>query len=253
MTGASPAGGAWRRPLLFTVLGAAVGVGASLLVGALAGDDAPSGGAARASTTVPASEGSTVPTPTTVAPADLGPEAKELVALAAKGRGKVFHARYATSGGVSPAGAPFTVRMELWNKGSEVRRNVSIDTAGQVLESADMRRRGLFIRCAKSSAAADWQCLTPPSAPNDPGGVAFGLAPAALAGKPVSVSDETVADQKARCFKAEVGTGSVEELCLSKDGIPLRVTSGAAVLELQALELSVDEGAFEPPARPIGA
>lgn len=249
-------GGGRPGPVLYVLLGLAVGVAATLAVVLVTDDGETVRSAASPPTTAsPAAQGGSTTTTSTSVPFEkLDEDARELVALAGEGQRREFHARYTTSGAVSSAGQPFSVALELWNKPPRVRRNLSITTQGQVVESADIQGEDSLVRCGKPSAEAGWQCVTPPrGAANEPGAVAFGLAPGALAGRPVTATDETVTNQPAKCFEVGMGTESPEELCLSREGIPLRVTSGAAVLELETLELSVEDKVFEPPARPLGA
>lgn len=253
-------GAAWRR-LLPLVVGAALGAGGVLLGLALGGDGdgGGSGSGAPGSTAAPGVTTTVAPGPgvtTTVPVGQLSPVAQELVALAEKGRQVEFHARYEARDVRSRSGQSYAVDLELWNRPPEVRRDLSLASEGDRARSSDIRTEKLVLRCGKPRDDGSWQCATLPiGAANDPGGTAFGLAPGALSGRPVTVRDERVADRPARCFSLEGGEGATAEtLCFSREGIPLRVTSGAAVLELASLELSVSgDDVFEPPARPVGA
>ena len=259
----------WAR-LLPLVVGAALGAGGVLLGLTLAdgGGSAGSGGSGGSATTLAgagagagggASTTTVAPGPgvtTTLPLGQLSPAAQELVALADKSRRLEFHARYEARGVQSRSGQAYEVDLELWNRGPEVRRDLAIASEGQRARTTDIRTEKLVLRCAKPKDDGTWQCATLPiGSASDPGGVAFGLAPGALSGRTVVARDERVADRAARCFSLEGGDGaSAETLCFSPEGIPLRVTSGAAVLELASLELSVSgDDVFEPPARPVGA
>lgn len=243
-----------RGRLLPVLLGVVIGAGAVLLV-LLATDNGDEPDKATTATTE-AGPSTTAPGSVSSVPADdLDPDAREMVALAEKGRAREFHARYEAQDVRSRTGQAFSVALELWNRPPQVRRDVAISSEGQAAQSTDIRTDKLVLRCGKPSQETPWQCATVPiGTANEPGGTAFGLAPAAVAGRPVAARDETVADRPARCFTVEGSdVASAETLCLSRDGIPLRVTSGAAILELTSLELSVEEGVFEPPARPVGS
>jgi hypothetical protein len=64
----------------------------------------------------------------------------------------------------------------------------------------------------------------------------------------VVATDNTIAGEAVRCF-ALTYEGSASELCLTHDGIPLRVTTGSTHLELMALSrVSPPDSVFVPPA-----
>jgi hypothetical protein len=257
-TGSGPGS---RGLVLAVVLAIGVGVAGIALV-ALTSDDDKNDEPAASATTKPRG-GSTTTGPassTTIDPDKLSAEAREFLALAAKGTTASFHARYEaepTADAPSDA-APYSLVLELWNKPPNIRRSVSLTAQGSTILSSEFQDEKAVIRCGKPRPDQDWSCVATPigSGPQEPGSPGFGLAPGVAAGTAVTATTRTVAEQEARCFSVESATAGADpdELCLSPDGIPLEFTSAGSRLKLTTLELSVnDPNVFEPPARPIGS
>lgn len=181
------------------------------------------------------------PTPSTSVAPGLTGAAAELVRLMEAGTKIAFDGRYTVSG----SGAPGTVR--LWSRPPHLR----VDT--ELGSGAELRRTGLFslpsgtVRCS-SQADGPWTCKSQPDLP-----LGSGLLPevfvAQLPQYSVEARVDRIADQEARCFALSNTTGQPGDLCVTPDGILLRVKSPTVTVELVALDRSPPpEQIFELPA-----
>lgn len=154
-----------------------------------------------------------------------------------------YRARYETS---SRAGERI---LELWRRPPRIREDIS--TKARTGEQVQTRLLVLEDRVLSCSQADDgpWGCEQVPEA--DPTGVEGAVRAAAtrLADTTAPPTPSTIAGEAAECLSDGEGSQRAE-LCLTPDGIPLRVRNGEATVELVELERSVDDDAFAPPAPP---
>ena len=186
------------------------------------------------------------PVPTTRPAGEVGPgAADELVRLLDAGAKVAFDGRYAVAS--DSGGALSTLR--LWQKPPLVR----LDTESG--SGAEARRSGQFalptgpVSCGRDPAGV-WTCKA------DPGlRLRSGLVPddilAKLSVLAVEARDERVGGEVARCF-AISGAGAVRaDVCVTPDGVPVRVLASAIRIELAQLDRSPPpDEVFRPPAPP---
>jgi hypothetical protein len=83
----------------------------------------------------------------------------------------------------------------------------------------------------------------------------FDTVEAQLRGRSVRQSDATIDGREARCFSLGAVTtepgGESVEMCVSLEGIPLRVATQSASIYAQVVDDVIPDGIFVPPA-PVG-
>ena len=125
--------------------------------------------------------------------------------------------------------------------GEDAKRNVTV--------VADSGRVG----CTQQGSGP-WSCERQPGR----GGGALGdilsaSITAQIRSLKVEARDERVAGSDVRCFTVAGGQGPPAEMCLTKDGILVRVVAGDTRLELTQLDRATPpDSAFVPPAQPPG-
>jgi hypothetical protein len=170
--------------------------------------------------------------------------AAELQALAAKGRSQTFEARYAGSTG---SGTP-TSSLHVWRTPDSLRQDAS---TGSDPDSRVLVTKAVVVNCVRP-AGQTWTCNARPPA-TAVGADSLGVPSAGqLAGRTVTARDDAIAGRPVRCFAFGASADAPNEMCLSGDGIVLRVVIGASRLDLVELTLApVPTAIFEPPAPPI--
>lgn len=173
---------------------------------------------------------------------ELDEGASELGGLLANGRSGTWHATYA----VTPPGAAADEgeELEVWRSGARVREDSVVGSGAEAVHTVGIRDGDRNVRCQRRGSAP-WAC-----APIEAGELAQGDLLAALvgelAGQTVTPRDDTVGGEPARCFA--IGATDLGEMCVSAEGIPLRIARGGATIELVHLERAVDDSVFQPPA-----
>ena len=186
------------------------------------------------------------PAPVSAVPADPG-VAGELLTLLEQGRGKTFHARYqATSSDAAVASQQLT--LELWQKPQRQRQDVIISASGTSGRSAGFVSESGAVSCTQEGAAdRPWSCRTVPG-PAETGPTALvKQLTSQVAGQQVTVHDDRIAGEQVRCFGLPLGTATAE-VCVTGQGVPARVSSGASRFELVELSAEVSDDIFTPPA-----
>lgn len=218
----------WVVGMAIGVLVALVGALALAAVGDLGGDEA---------SVEPTSTTTTVP---------LGPEGRELLALLDKGTsGTTFHARYSASSAEEPTA---TITIETWRKPPRVRQDSEITSNNQRLTTSVFVLGDVSIRCGRFGDAA-WSCQRQSVDEADSDALFSGVREQ-LGKGPVTAKDDVVDGQKVRCFTLSV-EGKQSEMCLTSDGIPVRVRSSeGATMRLVGFDPTVSDEVFVPPAEP---
>ena len=175
--------------------------------------------------------------------------AGELEALLNAGRRLTFHVRYTTQRG----GA--TADLELWSAPPRARRDIDAVTTQGRARTAEIRLEDRVVRCVETSRTP-WQCApTPAGQGTDPGDLTLG-AVNVLEGSTITVRDDRVLDVAVRCFAVQPPadtTARPSEVCLTGEGIPLRVDGGDGPSVATLFERKVDDKAFDPPATLTGS
>lgn len=228
-----------------------IGAAAAVAVAALAvwffalrdDDDEPSADTATTETT------ESGPT-TTLAPLDEA--GAELEALLASSRDATFHATYeATEPPQTEAGPALSYRVELFRSEGRTRQDTITELEAGTNATAGIIADGMAIICLKQGDA-DWACSESELADEGAADGIFGTIVENLGGVAVTATDEEIDGRDARCFGYDTADGA-GSMCLTAEGIPVRLVGNGTELVLTELEDSVPGDAFEPPAEPVQA
>jgi hypothetical protein len=173
---------------------------------------------------------------------NLDPGAQELVSLLARGRTGTWHAVYTVT---RPTGQPGeTSTLEVWRLGARTRQDTVVTSGAEPVHTVgitDGRRR---VACTKTGSGG-WRCERISAASLD-ADATFLAAIGDLGHQPVAVSDATVAGQPGRCFA--IGADGAGQVCVSTDGVPLRIARQGASIELVKLDRAVPSSTFTAPS-----
>lgn len=193
----------------------------------------------------PASAGTSSTTTTSepdVSVDDLDGPARELVELLADGRASTYHARY-TGSAATGEGGPLT--LETWAKQGRFRQDTVVDVGGQAFHRANFVLPGEGASCTRLGDTP-WSCDAVPAAELEGAELLGGNTLDQLRRAAVGVTDGVVADRPARCFSITYDARTTE-LCVSAEGVPLRIRSQSSELVIDELEGDVDDGVFSVP------
>jgi hypothetical protein len=175
----------------------------------------------------------------------VGPGGSELASLLVKGREQTFHATYALEAGDRRES------LEWWSSGGRVRQDTAVEGEGGTVRTASFKLSDKQAVVCRQDFGQPWTCeRVDVPVGGDPRGLIASVQ-AQLAGRAVAARTEEVNGREARCFSVSAAAGSeAVELCTDPGGIPLRLASAEAKLELTALDRSVPDATFIPPAAP---
>ena len=188
---------------------------------------------------VPASEASTTLPPS-------GPQG-ELLRLLDGGRQATYSVTYRQLG---PAGES-TVRQA--RRPPEERTETVSGTGGEAKRDVTVVSDTGRVGCTQQGSGP-WSCERQPGRG---GGAIADILSASIVAQmralTVEARDDRVAGQEVRCFTVSGGEGPPAEMCLTKEGILVRVVAGDTRLELTELDRAAPpDSAFVPPAQPSG-
>lgn len=214
--------------LVALLVGGAI-VGAIAILSGDDDDDASSADATSTTTTVP-----------------LGEDAEDLLSRLERGRSAQVHVRLASGAGELAGG---TVTVEIWRDGDLVRQDVLLEgPAGRTEVSAFQLADGNVI-CQRTEADAPWECqrsVSVATESGDPVGL-IEAAAANLQGADVTATDEEIDGTPVRCY-AIVRPDAENALCVTEDGVPMRLSTQGQVLTATAVDREVPADVFTPPA-----
>jgi hypothetical protein len=216
--------------LVALLVGAAV-IGALVVV--LGGDDDDGGDGAGATSS------------STTTTHELGRDAEELLARLAEGREGAVHVRLASAEDALAGG---TVTVEIWRDGDLVRQDVQLDSATARTQVSAFQLADGNVICQRE-AEGPWACQRAASVGTE-NGDPVGLIEAAAAnlqGAAVTGTDEEIGGTAVRCYAIERPDGS-SELCLTEDGVPMRLATEGQVLTASGVDREVAGDVFTPPA-----
>ncbi len=176
---------------------------------------------------------------------ELGTDAEELLARLATGRQAAVHVRLASAEDALAGG---TVTVEIWRDGDRVRQDVRLDSATALTEVSAFQLEDGNVICQREGEGP-WACQRAASVATE-NGDPVGLIEAAAAnlqGADVTGSDDEIAGTPVRCYSIERPDGS-SELCLTEDGVPMRLATEGQVLTATSVEREVAGDVFTPPA-----
>lgn len=191
----------------------------------------------------------TAPTATTLPLDDAG---SELADLLARSRDATFHATYeATKPATTEGGVAERYTVDLFRDAGRTRQDTATALSGGDYLTSGILRDGVSIVCAKQGTA-DWVCSQNEVDDESVADGIFGQIVDQLGGVEVTATDETIDGREVRCFSYETAEGP-GSMCLTGEGIPVRILGGDTELVLTELTDDVPDDAFEPPAEPVQA
>jgi hypothetical protein len=173
-------------------------------------------------------------------PVELSPEAQELAGLLARRDDAVYHARYQ---GTSPDVDGLT--LESWQRPPRVRQDSEMRSGVQVVRTSVVDGPDGRTQCVRLGDEPR-QCR--PAVQGESVDDPLAAIRERLGHGEVTARDEVIQGRPVRCF-ALTAVDATADLCLlPANGIPMRVVSGGSRLALVALDETVDDEAFVPPA-----
>jgi hypothetical protein len=168
--------------------------------------------------------------------------ANELLRLLDQGSKQTYHARYLAT---TPQN---TLQLETWRLPPRVRQDSTFADKTAKVHNATFLLPDGIVSCMQQDKAP-WTCFKPGGTPK-----AGDLDPIAsqasqLKGQRVAERKTKLHGQEARCFTVQ-DKKEKSEVCLTLDGITLRLSSGTAITELQSLTRTVTDADFQPLAEP---
>jgi hypothetical protein len=215
--------------LLVALLVAAAVVGLVLIVSGDDDQEASQPDATSTTTTVPLSD-----------------DAQDLLSRLERGRTLETHVSL-SSGEVAPSGG--SVVVDIWRAGDLVRQDVLIDGPTGHTEVAAFQLADGNVICQRAAADAAWACQRSVSVGTE-NGDPVGLIEAAAAnlqGAEVTATDEDINGTAVRCYEI-VRPDGTNELCLTDDGVPMRLSTQGQELSATAVDHEVSDDVFTPPA-----
>ena len=185
------------------------------------------------------------PDTTTTTEAEVSEVGQELLDRLAAGRERPLHLRLEPDGDTPEGQGRLTV--ELWRDGGRVRQDLVVEAQGFRNQLAAFQLREGTFQC--QAVGEDWRCEAFRSLATESGAPAgiVEAAAATLAGAEVVASDETVAGREARCYAIETAAGA-STMCVTAEGIPVRLTVEGQQLTATVVEDDVDGSVFDLPA-----
>jgi len=185
------------------------------------------------------------PATTTTTTQPVSDTGQELLDRLAAGRDLTLHLRFVDEEAAADEG---TVTVELWRDGDRVRQDVILTAPGARTEISAFELPTGNVLCQRASES-EWQCERSVSLATEAGEPA-GLIEAAaadLAGAEVVATDEVISGEEARCYAIEADSGG-STLCVTEEGVPLRLAVQGSELTASVVERTVDGDVFDLPA-----
>lgn len=235
---------------MFAGVGLVAAVGVAIAAMALGGGDGgggqvpPSQRESTSTTEVDAtSSTSTVVEPT---PGVADPDAQAMLDLLRVGLTVDSHVRLEAAPENVQGGS---VGLEIWRGRAGVRQD-EIVAADEVVVESIYLLTDRTVRCVRSGNEPP-TCATSPVSETDVESARLrGLLRVddAVRGRRVLRSPDDIAGEAAQCFSiVDPDPAAIRELCLSRDGIPLRIGAGPLSFEAVLVERIIDPGVLEPP------
>jgi hypothetical protein len=171
-------------------------------------------------------------------------EAAELITLLSHGRGVTFHARYRAVTAQSAASGE-SVLLDLWRRPPAEREDTTITVSGRTEKASGFLLKSGVVVCRQTSGT--WTCREVSGVQTSTAETLVASITRQVAGRNVSARDDTIGGHKVRCFTLELDTGP-GEICVTTDGIPVRISAGDSRFELTELTTSVSDAIFRLPA-----
>jgi hypothetical protein len=191
-------------------------------------------------------DGSAAPAESTTTTAPLSDEAEELLERLERGRQGALHVRLEAA--TEAEAAEGSLAVEIWRDGDLVRQDVLLSAPGVRTELSVFQLPDGNVLCQRA-AEAEWVCERSASLATESGDPA-GIVEAAAANlnrAQVTVTDDEIAGTAVRCYEI-TGSGEASTMCVTEDGVPMRLAVQGQELTATDVEREVDPAVFEPPA-----
>jgi hypothetical protein len=167
---------------------------------------------------------------------------QQLAGLLTRGRSGTWHATFKIT---RPTGQPGeTETLEVWRAGARARQDVLVTSGPEPIRTAGIRDAKGTKSCLRQGTGP-WQCSSVTVAQLDPD-TTFSAVIGELGNRPVTPRAETIGGQPAQCF-AVAGDGPGGDVCVTDDGIPLRISREGISIELVTLDTTVPDTVFKVP------
>lgn len=199
---------------------------------------------------VPASEAA-APDASPSTTAALDEEGADLEALLVAGRGATVHAVYEATGTGADGQPAAPYVLEVFRRDGRLRQDTTTETPQGEFRTAGLLVDGVSTVC-QQQPGDDWVCSAGSDADAGAADGVFGTVLDELRGLEVETTEETIGEHAVRCFTS-AADGGARSICVTDDGLPVRVVAGSTTLELVSVDEDVPDSAFEPPAAPLQA
>ncbi len=176
----------------------------------------------------------------------LGEDAQDLLSRLERGRSAEVHVQLASGAGAVGGGS---VTVEIWRDGDLVRQDVLLEGPESRTKVSAFQLPDGNVICQRTEADAPWGCersMSVATESGDPVGL-IEAAAANLQGADVTATDEEIDGTPVRCYAIERPDGA-SSLCITEDGVPMRLTTQGQELTATVVDHEVPEDVFRPPA-----
>jgi len=183
---------------------------------------------------------------TSIRPEDLTEEAQLLLELLDRRDSQTYHAVYEGTSPESPSG----IRLESWQAPPSARQDTALNVSGSAASTSTIVSPEGSYRCTRLGPEQPLECRALPGADlsaTDPLGEMVGR----IAESDVTHERTTIDRRDVDCFTLDAPEGTTE-LCVTEDGIPVRVEAEGSLLRLVVLDEEVPSAVFTPPGPVVG-
>ncbi len=187
---------------------------------------------------------------TTTTAAPLTDAAEELLDRLEHGREQPQHVLFEQE---APGADGASMTVEIWRDGDRVRQDLVLAAPGVRTELRAFQLPEGNVICQRTGEAA-WQCETAVSTATEngePAGIVEAAA-ANLEGAEVTVSDEEILGAAVRCYAID-GQSGASTMCVTDDGVPMRLGVEGQELTATKVDREVDPAVFALPAEVTAA
>lgn len=188
------------------------------------------------------------PTTTSTTTKPVSKTGQELLDLLAKGRDLPLHIKFDPDPTqVSETSGSLT--MELWRRDGQVRQDLVLAGTNVRSEVSAFELPDGNAVCQRASEA-EWVCNATKSTATENGEPAGIIESAAkdLAGAKVAATEDTILGTPVRCYAID-GESGRSTLCVTDEGVPMRIAVSNQVLTASVVEREVDPKVFQLPAK----
>ncbi len=172
-------------------------------------------------------------------------DAEDLLTRLERGRDDPVHVRLESDG----AAGEDSATVEIWRDGDLVRQDVLLDGPSGRSEVSSFQLADGNVICQRPTADGQWVCERAVSVGTEsgtPSGLIEAVA-ANLQGADVAATDDEIDGTAVRCYSIDRADDTTT-LCLTEDGVPMRLLAEALELTATTVEREIARDVFTPPA-----